>query len=148
MAETLVLSKILSVRESEKKDAERAYHSAMKQFEEIAKQLYHLLKKKEDAEVSYENYLHQTTSIDMIKEQITYIENLNNRIMKLQSEIQEARTHMESKQVRLTDAYIEVKKFEKMIEGRRQTQAESLKKEERAMMDEISIQQYLIHKNR
>ena len=147
MAETLVLSKILHVRENEKKDAEREYHSSMKQFEAIAEQFYLLLRKKEDAEASYENYVYATTSIDIIREQIAYIENLNKRIVALQSEVQEARMNMESKQIKLTDAHVEVKKFEKMIEGRKQKKAEYLKKEESALMDEVSIQQYLLHKN-
>ncbi|MBM7598594.1 flagellar FliJ protein [Virgibacillus halotolerans] len=147
MAETFVLSKILNVRENEKKNAEREYHYSMKLFEEIAEQFYHLLRKKEDAEASYENYVHTTTPIDIIREQISYIETLNKRILKLQSEVQEARIKMESKQIKLTDAHVEVKKFENMIEGRNQKKAEHLKKEENALMDEVSIQQYLLHKN-
>lgn len=148
MAETLVLSKILNVRENEKNDAQKVYKQSLDSFEAIATELYHLLKKKEVAEESYEGYLHTTAQIDIIKEQISYMEILNKKIIKLQNEVQTARTHMESKQMELTDAHIEVKKFEKIIDVRNQAEKVHLKKEENAFMDEISIQQYLIHKNR
>lgn len=148
MAETMVFSKILSVRENEKKDAQKEYHQSMKFFEEIATKLYNLLRKKEVAEESYESYLHKTTPIDLIKGQITYLEVLNKQIVSLQNEVQKARSNMESKQSILTDAHVEVKKYEKLIEVRQQTQEGNLKKAEKAFMDEISIQQYLTHKNR
>lgn len=144
----MVFSKILNVRENEKKNAQKEYHQSMKFFEEIATKLYHLLRKKEVAEASYESYLHKTTPIDIMKDQITYLEILNKQMMTLQSQVQEARSNMESKQLKLTDAHVEVKKFERLIEVRKQTQEESLKKTEKAFMDEISIQQYLTHKNR
>lgn len=148
MAETLVLSKILNVRENEKKDAQREYQQSMDTFERIATELYHLLKKKEVAEESYECYLHTTTQIDILKEQITYMEKLNKQIMKLQNGVQTARTKMECKQSELTDAHIEVKKYENIIEVRNKKKVENFNREEKAFMDEISIQQYVIHKNR
>ncbi|WP_100010958.1 flagellar export protein FliJ [Lentibacillus sediminis] len=142
MAETAALTKILHVRENEKKDAQMAYHQAMYVFEEIATKLYTLLKKKEKAEESYESYLHTPASLDVIKQQSAYIERLNRQIMDLQQDVLEARSHMESKQHVLKDAHIEVKKFEKIIETRKQSEAEVLKKTEKASMDEISLQQF------
>jgi len=50
MAETVVFSKILHVRENEKKDAQKIYYQAMDVFEKVASELYVLLKKKETAE--------------------------------------------------------------------------------------------------
>ncbi|OZU90319.1 flagellar export protein FliJ [Virgibacillus indicus] len=148
MAETVVLSKILNVREKEKNEAQKAYHQAMDFFEKVANQLYLLLKKKEAAEESYETYIHTTTSLDRIREQLAYIERLNNQIMRLQQDVQKARSEMETKQLKLTDAHVEVKKFEKIIELRKQSEEEIFKKAEKMSMDEISIQQYLSHKNR
>ncbi|WP_164668993.1 flagellar export protein FliJ [Virgibacillus doumboii] len=147
MAGTVALSKILHVRESEKKDAQKAYQQSIDFFEEIATQLYNLLRKKEIAEESYESYLGQTTAIDKIREQVAYIETLNKQIMQLQHEVQNARNEMETKHGNLTSAHVEVKKFEKIIEHRNQENEELLKKNEKAIMDEASIQQYLNQKN-
>ncbi|PAV30002.1 flagellar export protein FliJ [Virgibacillus profundi] len=148
MAETIVLSKILNVREKEKNDAQKAYHQSMDFFEKVATQLYTLLRKKESAEESYEEYISTTTSLDKIREQIAYIDKLNTQIMSLQQDVQNARTAMESKQLQLTDAHVEVKKFEKIIDIRKKAKADTESKMENLAMDEISIQQYLTNKNR
>lgn len=143
MAEAIALTKILRIRENEKLDAQKAYQQSMAFFENVATQLYTLLKRKEVAESSYESYLQKTIPIDKIKEQITYIENLNGQIIILQADVHKARSEMESKQIKLTDAHIEVKKFEKIIEFREKSKQEAVRKYENAAMDEISIQQYL-----
>ncbi|MFD1037986.1 flagellar export protein FliJ [Virgibacillus byunsanensis] len=148
MAETMALSKILHIRENEKKNAQRVYHQSIEFFENIATQLYNLLKKKEAAEDSYELYLKETTPIDKIKEQVIYIELLNNQIMSLQNDVQKARTDMENNQEKLTSAFVEVKKFEKIIEYRHKEKEEMIKKNDNALMDETSIQQYLSQKHR
>src|SRR5699024_4390921 len=130
MAEIMTLSKILLVREKEKDEAQKAYFHSQEFFEEIATRLYKLLRKKEDAEASYENYIQTTTPLDRIKEQVSYIEKLNQQILNLQSKVQEARNEMEYKQRKLTDSYVEVKKFEKVIEQRKQANAEYIRKKE------------------
>ncbi|HLS07991.1 flagellar export protein FliJ [Lentibacillus sp.] len=146
MAETAALSKILHVRENEKNVAEKSYQKSIDLFEEVATRLYNLLRKKETAESSYEDYLQQTTSIDKIREQSAYIEKLNKQIVELQSEMQRARNDMEAKHERLNHAYVEVKKFEKIIEHRHKENAAIIRKHEQALMDEISVQQYLSQK--
>jgi len=142
-----VLSKILHVRENEKKTAQTAYYQSMDIFEEEATKLYNLLRKKEDAEEYYESFIHNKISIDTIKEQSAYIEHLNKKINELQKQVIQARNEMEIKQVKLSEAHIEVKKFEKMIENRKESEREEIKKAENNLMDEISMQQYLIVKN-
>lgn len=147
IAETASLLKVLTVRENEKKIAQKAFLKSQDTFEEIATKLYKLLKKKEIAEESYDNYIQTFTSIDMIKEQIAYIEKLNDKINHLQREVQIARSQMEQKQTVLNEAYVEVKKFESVIESREKTAAEKTEQMEKSFMDEISINQYLSHKN-
>ncbi|WP_188454388.1 flagellar export protein FliJ [Virgibacillus oceani] len=145
MTGTVALSKILHVRENEKLDAQKAYHHSMELFEEIALQLYNLLRKKEAAEESYEGFLQRSIAIDKIKEQATYIERINKQINVLQASVQKARSEMETRQEELTHAHVEVKKFEKIMEHRRMSREEEIKKIENATMDELSIQQYLSH---
>src|SRR5690625_8038467 len=98
MAQTKALTKILHIREKEEKDAQMAHHQSVAFFERLATQLYQLLRKKEDAEATYEQKLKNPTSIDEIKNQLTYIESLNKQIIHLQTEVNQARQQMEQKQ--------------------------------------------------
>lgn len=148
MAEIVALSKILNVREREKHDAQKDYHQSIEYFEGVATQLFTLLKKKEKAEEAQDEYIQNTIPIVKIRGQIAYIETLNKQILQLQQEVQAARTEMESKQVLLTDAHVEVKKFEKIITYRKKEQQEIMQRNEKISMDEISVQQYLNQKNR
>lgn len=148
MSNIVALEKILHVRESEKKSAQQAHHQSIKSFKKVAKKLYNLLRKKEIAENSYESALQSTITIDEIKQQTLYIEQLNEQIIHLQNRVNKARQMMELKQQELTDAHIEVKKFEKIIQNRHEQIKEKKLKRENASMDEISIQQYMSGKNR
>lgn len=147
MAGTTSLSKILHVRELEKHKAQKAYSYSQERFESHATQLYTLLRKKEEAEASYEDYLQTMASIRQIQEQLTYIEQLRVQIHDLQQAVQKARSEMENKQQSLTSAHVEVKKFEKIIELRQEQQKELAQKDEEKLMDSISIQQFSNRKN-
>lgn len=142
MAETTSLVKILHIRELEKHEAQKAYQDSQERFEDRATKLYTLLQKKEKAEASYEDYLQTIAPINRIKEQLTYIEQLNTQIMALQQAVQKARSEMENKQQSLTNAHVEVKKFEKIIELRQEQRKEQEQKNEEKFMDSISIQQF------
>ncbi|MGM8211753.1 flagellar export protein FliJ [Virgibacillus sp. W0430] len=137
------LNTVLNVREKEKENAQIAHHHSQQAFEEVATKLYTLLKEKEMAEHSHESQLNTPMPIDQIKEQLAYINTLNAKIVELQKSVQKARADMEEKQILLTEAYIEVKKYEKVIENRVAEEKKLLLKNEQAMMDELSIQQYL-----
>ena len=140
---TTTLTKVLHIREMEKIDAQKAYNQSMESFEEVATRLYQLLKKKEDAEESYEESIQETTPIEIIRQQMDYIEMLSRKIVKLEQDVQNARMEMENKHGKLKDAHVEVKKFEKIIQIRKQSAKEMEKKLEKETMDEISINQYL-----
>lgn len=146
MSQTTTLTKVLHIREREKDHAQKAYNQSIEMFEEVATKLYTLLKKKEDAEESYENYIQSTVQIEKIVEQMAYIESLNHQIVALQQQVNQARDEMEAKQQTLTDSHIEVKKFEKLIENRKLQQQKDRLKQEQASMDEISVQQFLSQK--
>lgn len=137
------LNKVLNVREREKLSAQKDYNLSIATFENVATKLYSLLKKKEEAQESQEISMQVPTSIEMIKYQSEYIEQLTVKIANMQKEVQLARYKMDQKHEELTEAHVEVKKFEKMIEIKKKTEDERLRKEEAAAMDEISIQQYL-----
>ncbi len=145
MVQTAVLNKILHVREQEKQNAHMEQLKAVDYFEKVAKKLYQLLKTKEQAEQGLEKYMKTEVTITIIKEQSLYIDTLTKKIIALQQQVQQAREEMEIKQLKLTEAYVEVKKVEKMIEKREQVKIELDKKLELIEMDEISIRQYTNH---
>lgn len=142
MAETAVLTKILNVREQEKIDAQKEQVEARDNFEKVATQLYTNLKTKEQAELTLETYMQESSAINYIKDQSLYIQALNKKIMSLQHHVQKARQEMENKQEVLTEAHVEVKKIEKMIEHRKAAFHAQEQKIEMMMMDEISIRQF------
>src|SRR5690625_5200066 len=132
MHPTETLSKILNIREKEKKDAQHAHHESIVYFEKIATKLYTFLNKKENAEELYEKDFAKLTSIDKIREQTTYIESLNQQIISMQEQVNKARSEMEVKQLKLTDAHVEVKKYEKIIEFRKHEQLMAAHRAERS----------------
>nr|WP_246187681.1 flagellar export protein FliJ [Ornithinibacillus caprae] len=138
----------MNVREKEKKDAQQAYQQSVDYFERIATAMYTLLQKKERAELAYEESIQEPTQIESIIEQLNYIETLSKQIENLQRDVQLARSEMETKQSELTNAHVEVKKFEKIIEFRKRDYEKEEKRLENTMMDEVSIQQFLSCKNR
>lgn len=146
MSRTKTLTKVLDIREREKDAAQKAYNQAMQHFEDVATKLYQTLKKKEDAEESYDQYLKDMVQIDRLMDQMAYIESLNRQIVLLQYQVNQARTQMELKQQSLTHAHIEVKKFEKLIETRKQEQQQTELKQEQMFMDDMSVQQFLSQK--
>lgn len=146
MAQIEVLSKILHIREKEEKDAQIAHHQSVVFFEKMATKLYQLLRKKEAAEAAYEKTMKKPTTIDLMKEQLKYIELLNKQIIELQSNVNHARSQMESKQEKLTSAHVEVKRFEKLIDQRKGKQKVLELKLEQDSMDEVSNQQYISRK--
>ncbi|UFU01025.1 flagellar export protein FliJ [Radiobacillus kanasensis] len=144
MAVIQTFEKILNVREREKKEAQKAYKQSVDSFEEIATKLYELLRKKEEAESNYQTQLEKAVSIDALSSHSTYMEKLQKAIHEVQYSVNQARENMEVFQGKLTDAHIEVKKFEKMIESKKQKLSDQLKLQENSFMDEISLQQYSV----
>lgn len=142
------LAKIRDMRDNERQLAQKAYTQSQATFEKIATELYNLLKKKEVAEESFENAIQASTSIEKIKEQSAYIEKLTKQIQTVQLLVQRARNDMESKQSELSEAYIEYKKYDKIIELKQTEHLNRQKKAEAAFMDEMSMQQYLRQKQR
>lgn len=143
MQQTEMLSKILNIREQEKKDAQIAHHTSMTFFDRVASKLSTLTNEKAKAEKAYQEYLAEMTTIEKIREQTAYIEKINMQIVTMQAEAKKAREKMEAKQAILTDAHIEVKKFEKIIDNREHEQLQLAERAEQMMMDEISTKQYL-----
>lgn len=142
MANTAVLEKILNVKEKEKETAQLEKTEAVNYFEKIAGRLYEKLKRKEEAESELHIVMNAKATITKIKEQSQYISLMKNKINTLQSSVQMARTEMDEKQAALTEAHVEVKKIEKLLELRGEEKAALIEKREMALMDEVSMLQF------
>lgn len=142
MSQTAVLYKVLEVKEQEKQEAQINRVRAVDEFEKVAHQLYQQLKEKEVAEERYIEKMQDQFTIDKMKAQSLYINNLSSRIVMLQQHVQNARQKMEKAQEMLNEAHIEVKKIEKMINIREKEKAEEERIIENALMDEMSMRQY------
>src|SRR5690625_917032 len=142
MSQTAVLYKVLEVKEQEKQQAQINRVRAVDEFEKVAHQLYQQLKEKEVAEERYIEKIQDQFTIDKMKAQSLYINNLSSRIVMLQQHVQKARQKMEKAQEMLNEAHIEVKKIEKMSNIREKEKAEEERIIENALMDEMSMRQY------
>ncbi|GIO21968.1 flagellar export protein FliJ [Oceanobacillus sp. J11TS1] len=148
MARISSLVKIRDMHDNERQIAQKAYTESQETFEKIAMELYNLLKKKEVAENTFDNAIQTSTSIEKIKEQSAYIEKLTNQIQTVQLLVQRARNDMNTKQNKLSEVYIEYKKYDKIVELKQEEAQETVRKQEANFMDEMSMQQYLRQKQR
>lgn len=138
----MALEKILQLRNEEKNRALLEQKKAIDHFETVAKKLYTQLKTKEDAESKLNDYV-KSEVIQKIREQTLYIDLLNRQINMLQKEVQIARENMERKQMIVTEKHVELKKIEKMLEKRKEREAQERALIEMKQMDEISLNRFI-----
>ncbi|MCA0983328.1 flagellar export protein FliJ [Halobacillus yeomjeoni] len=149
MAGLQTFYKIKDLHEREKKEKQKDYQHHVEVFEDRATRLCEALKQKESAEEQFQSQL-STKSIQAMTfiQHQHYIDRLEQKINELQPEVQKARTEMQVSQQKLTDAHIQVKKYEKLIENKLENEKFERKQEENKQMDELSMNQYLNSKNR
>ncbi|MFZ0371312.1 MAG: flagellar export protein FliJ [Halobacillus sp.] len=149
MAHLRAFHKIKDLRDRERTEQEKHHQTRVEAFEQKATQLYEVLKEKEEAEHSFHQILSKRTiqAMTFIQHQ-QYIERLEERIDLLQPEVQDARQAMYNSQEKLTDAYVEVKKFEKLIEQKQKKHQKWVKDEENKQMDDLSMRQFLNFQSR
>ena len=135
--------KILTIKEKEKSDARAKYNEAQKSFEKVAEKLYSLLKKKEELLDFQQTKLTTGLSVQEIRHNQLFMNNLEKLIDQCQKEVIQARYQMNLQQERLKDKNIEARKYEKIKEKDFQKYLEIVKVAENKQMDEISIQQFL-----
>lgn len=139
--------KILTLKEKEKKDAYARYSEALKAFEEVAEKLYRLLKKKEDLLAFQQEKLISGLSVQEIRHQQVFLDNLEKIIEHYQKEVIQARNKLNLFQNILHEKNMEVKKYEKIQEKDFNKFLEIIKINENKQMDEISIQQFISREN-
>lgn len=143
MAYKYKFEKILSIKEREKDEAVNIYNQAVKRFEEAAQRLYDLLKQKEAAEAIQERKLITGLSVQEIRHNQLFVENLKKVIDHQQQIVINARNQMNFFQEKLKEKNIEVKKYEKIREKDFENYQLVEKFEDNKQMDEISLQQFM-----
>ncbi|NLY79969.1 MAG: flagellar export protein FliJ [Lysinibacillus sp.] len=139
---TYRFEKVLTIREQEKQQTEMAYKEAVRSFEEVATQLYELLKQKEDL-ISYQNERLKTgATIDEIHHFTKFIDSLEHTINEVQQKVIQARTKMQWFEQKLLEKNLEVRKYEKMREKDFLAFQEEQNRIEAAYLDEISSLMY------
>lgn len=136
-------NKILAIKDNEKDQMLIQYNEAVNKFEKIAEQLYQYLKQKEDLENNQKELLTKGLSIHLIQQQEQWIHNLENIIVHYQTKVIHARGHMQEKQSLLQEKNVEVKKYQKLKENHKQIFIQKMNEDERKLLDEVSIQQYM-----
>ncbi|WP_281975569.1 flagellar export protein FliJ [Halobacillus litoralis] len=149
MADIQTFEKIKDIRDKEKREKQLFHQEAVDIFERKAEQLYDALKKKETAVHEFNRKLSEKTvqAGSFIQHQ-NYIARLEEKIDSLQPAVQQARVKMQQSQSKLTEAHVEVKKYETLIENKYLKYQNWVKSEENKHMDELSMQQYLNFQNR
>jgi len=134
--------KVLTFKEREKDEALSAYQNAVKTFEEVAEELYRLLKKKEDLELFQAEKLQTGSSVQEIRHYQRFIINMDKSIKYYQELVLNARNRMNWCETQLVEKNVEVKKYEKMKIKDYEKFLEQMKLEEDKVTDEISTLQY------
>lgn len=132
--------KILDLREREKDLQLIAYENAVRHFEAVARQLYLLLKKKEDLEREQIRKIQEGLAVREIRLQQIFLDNLQKEIDELQEKVLIARQKMQFEQQKLMQKNIEVKKYEKIKEKEFAKFLEFVNQEDRKIMDELAMQ--------
>ncbi|GER71981.1 flagellar export protein FliJ [Weizmannia acidilactici] len=134
--------KILDVKEREKDQALSAYQNAIRAFENVARELYTLLKKKEDLESYQAEKMASGLSVQKIRHYRKFIDDMEKTINHYQQLVVKARNQMNWYQQKLQEKNIEVKKYEKMRDKDYSRFLEKLKMLEEKQADEISTQAF------
>lgn len=137
---------ILTLREQEKEETFTLYGEAVRQFEHTAKQLYELLKKKETLELYQTEKLASGFSIQKIRHNQLFINNLTNTIDYWQNQVIAARNEMQYWESQLLEKNIEVKKYEAMRDKSLEAFMQALRESENNEQDEIATMQYFHRK--
>ncbi|ERN53134.1 flagellar biosynthesis chaperone FliJ [Alkalihalophilus marmarensis] len=140
MSFDFALQKVMNVKEQEQKNSQNQYTEAMNQFEQVATELYDLLKKKEELEQTGREKVTKGISIYELQSSQSQLLRLQQAINETQHTTQLARERMNRKQQDMVKHSIEFKKYEKMKQVKQEQFKEEQRRLENAQMDDIAIQ--------
>ncbi|BFJ01716.1 MULTISPECIES: flagellar export protein FliJ [Priestia] len=147
MAYEFRLSKIMAIKSNEKDELLSQYNQSLQQFETAGEKLYKKLKEKETLIEQHTDKMKQGLSILEITSFQQFLTSAERVIERLQQEVMFARQQMNLKKLKLEEKNIEVKKYEKLKKRDYDSYITAEKQLEAKQMDELSLQQYMLHRN-
>jgi flagellar protein FliJ len=142
MAYQFKFEKILSLKEREKEEVRESYRDAVEKFENIAQKLYNLLKKKEDLETFQTEKLVSGLSVQDIRHNQHFIDNIEKTIDYYQGLVIQARNRMSWHEQKLSEMNVEVRKYEKIKENDYNRYKQVLNASENKVLDELAVMQF------
>jgi len=147
MAYEFRLSKIMAIKSNEKDELLSQYNQSLQLFETAGEKLYEKLKEKETLIEQHTGKMKQGLSILEITSFQQFLTSAERVIERLQQEVMFARQQMNLKKLKLEEKNIEVKKYEKLKKRDYDSYITAEKQLEAKQMDELSLQQYMLHRN-
>lgn len=137
----------MAIKSNEKDELLSQYNQSLQQFETAGEKLYKKLKEKETLIEQHTDKMKQGLSILEITSFQQFLTSAERVIERLQQEVMFARQQMNLKKLKLEEKNIEVKKYEKLKKKDYDSYITAEKQLEAKQMDELSLQQYMLHRN-
>ncbi len=137
----------MAIKSNEKDELLSQYNQSLQQFETAGEKLYKKLKEKETLIEQHTDKMKQGLSILEITSFQQFLTSAERVIERLQQEVMFARQQMNLKKLKLEEKNIEVKKYEKLKKRDYDSYITAEKQLEAKQMDELSLQQYMLHRN-
>lgn len=137
----------MAIKSNEKDELLSQYNQSLQLFETAGEKLYEKLKEKETLIEQHTGKMKQGLSILEITSFQQFLTSAERVIQRLQQEVMFARQQMNLKKLKLEEKNIEVKKYEKLKKRDYDSYITAEKQLEAKQMDELSLQQYMLHRN-
>ncbi|WP_281998617.1 flagellar export protein FliJ [Priestia flexa] len=141
------LAKVMTVKQDEKNRLLAQYNESVQHFEQVGQRLYDKLKQKEEMLELQAKKLKSGLAVSEIKFFQQALESIEVTIARLQRDVMLARQQMSMKELKLQEKNIECKKYEKLKDKSYTSYLKTQGDAESKQMDEISLQQFMLHRN-
>ncbi len=137
----------MTVKQDEKNRLLAQYNESVQHFEQVGQRLYDKLKQKEEMLELQAKKLKSGLAVSEIKFFQQALESIEVTIARLQRDVMLARQQMSMKELKLQEKNIECKKYEKLKDKSYTSYLKTQGDAESKQMDEISLQQFMLHRN-
>ncbi|RKD75370.1 MULTISPECIES: flagellar export protein FliJ [Sinobaca] len=142
-----VFEKMLKWHEQEKQVKTKEYQQALTFFEETATKLYELLRKKEEQEGKDTEALRAGVPVLHLQHHGKVMKFIHQDIHTLTVETNKARSKMDTAKEELTVSFQEFKKYEKLLEKKKEEETKLTKQTDAKLMDELSARAFVFNGN-
>ncbi len=137
----------MTIKQDEKNRLLAQYNESVQYFEQVGQKLYDKLKQKEELLEVQAKKFKSGLIISEIKFFQQALESVEVTIANLQRDVMLARQQMSMRELKLQEKNIECKKYEKLKDKSYTSYLKTQGDAESKQMDEISLQQFMLHRN-